>query len=118
MNRLKKHLSVTFSSMFMVMMLVTAGALEVKANKFDKGYLPPVTNTKARRVASSVISTDGGIWRNRAQTVRVATGDVNGDNILNRHRNRSGARLSGTQVNRNPHTFHLLPYLEQDNLYR
>lgn len=113
MNALKKSISSRIGSLLMLLALTSAAVIEVKANKFDKGYLPPVSAAKARRSASLLVGTDGGVWRNR---VRVATGDVNGDSLVNRRRNRRASRLS--HRNRNIPTSHILPYIEQDNLYR
>jgi hypothetical protein len=121
MKAWKKHFGAVIGSMFFVMTLVTVGAFEVWANKFDKGYLPPGNSAKARRKASPVIGTDGGIWRNRASAIRVGAirvgaGDITGDN--NRRRIRSLAPRSISQSNRNISKSYILPYIEQDNIYR
>ncbi|MEW6126254.1 MAG: FG-GAP repeat protein [Acidobacteriota bacterium] len=131
MNVLKQHSTITLQAVFIALALVMISAMEVKAHKFDRGFLPP--SAKARRAAPLHVGTQSGVYRTGA--VRVATGDVNGDGRAdiqgrrNRMRGVSQNQSASSEVWNQPvvgyrqnrrggtQQTNLLPYIEQDNLY-
>lgn len=125
MNTLKRHIATLLNTLLVTSVLATAGTLEVKANKFDKGFLPPGKSIKARRQALAF----RGQIRGRAGAPRGfhgqgwqapenhLTGDWNSDgqDTIGR-RNRTRARSTRRSLQNNNHKRSILPYIEHDNL--
>lgn len=105
MNAFKKLISI---SILVVMAMVTL-SIEAEAKKFDRSYLGLGKAAKARRSSSG--HTDrpivtGSKKSRKSSSVFVAAGDVNGDGRPDANRKK------------NSRTFFILPYIEQDNLYK
>jgi hypothetical protein len=110
MSVFKKFMSAV-SSIILVIGLVVALSTQAEAKKFDKSCLPPGKAAKARRHFSFLEGNPDqpvivGAIRSRRSYVRVAAGDINGDGKPDAVRKRVYGKL------------HILPYIEQDNLYK
>jgi hypothetical protein len=98
MNRLKKTIATAVTTLMIMtaFALLAVGEAEAKSKApFDKGYLPPGNMAKARRSAK-LSAPKGGVWK-AAKVI-----DRDGKFLGLRTPRRSG----------------ILPYIEQDNLYR
>lgn len=108
MNVFKKLISI---SILVVMAIVTL-SIQVEAKKFDKSYLNPGKAAKARRHSSflggspdqPVIS--GSRKARKSSSVYVAAGDLDGDDRAYIIRKKTSRKSF------------VLPYIEQDNLYK
>jgi hypothetical protein len=105
MNRFKKLISISILAL-----AVASISIEVEAKKFDRSTLGLGKAAKTRRHSSFLEGNPDrpivvGSRRSR-RSVRVAAGDINGD---------GKADLIKRRVTRN---LHILPYIEQDNLYK
>ncbi len=103
MNAFKKLISI---SILVVMAIVTL-SIQAEAKKFDRSYLSP---GKARSSSFTGGSPDrpviAGLKKARkSSSVFVAAGDVNGD------------RRSANRKKNSRKSF-ILPYIEQDNIYK
>ncbi len=125
MNVFKKHITTTINAILMTTALISAGALEVNAKKFDRGYLNPGRSAKTRPASSTFIgSANSGIWKTTnlgaaavpGQSVNVA-GNGYGQNHFGRG-NRQQGFVSGVYRDLPSRQSSLLPYIEQGNLYR
>ena len=101
----------TINAILLAAALVSIGLVEVKANRFDKGFLPP--SAKARRFTAV------GTVNHQAPKVRVAVGDVNGDNLTNTtRRNRMRPFTNQRRIAGSNRKSFILPYIEHSNIYR
>jgi hypothetical protein len=127
MTLFKNPITTTINAMLLTAALVSVGALEVNAKKFDRGYLPPGRSAKIRPAFSTFIgSANGGIWKTTnlsgvAGPGRSLTVAGNGmsyrQNFIGRV-NRPRGLVNGVYRElRNRQSF-ILPYIEQANLYR
>jgi hypothetical protein len=96
MNRLKKTIATAVTTLMMAFALISVGEAEAK-NKapFDRSYLPPGYMAKARRSAK-ISAPRGGVWK--------------AAKVIDRDGKFLGLRT--------PRRLGILPYIEQDNLYR
>jgi hypothetical protein len=127
MNVYQKHIATTMRAILIATTLITVGAMEVEAKKFDRGYINPNRAAKARSTPSASNGSANG-WtgktiKSRRDRVVNITADWNGDlrdtvGIRNRTRTQSNQmQIQRTIRNRNQ-KLSILPYIEQDNLYR
>ncbi len=108
MNRFKKLISISI----LVLLAIASISIEVEAKKFDRSTLGLGKAAKARRHKSFLEGNPdrlilvGSKRLRKSSSVRVATGDFNGDGRPDLIRKRASRK------------FHILPYIEQDNLYK
>ena len=108
MNAFKKLMSI---SILVVTAIVTL-SIQVEAKKFDRSYLGLRKAAKARRHSSFLVGNPdrpivvGSKCSRRYSSVRVAAGDVNGEGRPDLIRKRTARR------------FFILPYIEQDSIYK
>jgi hypothetical protein len=98
MNRLKKTIATAVTTLMIMMAfaLISVGEAEAKSKApFDQSYLPPGNMAKARRSAK-ISAPKGGVWK--------------AAKVIDRDGKFLGLRT--------PRRFGILPYIEQDNLYR
>lgn len=108
MNAFKKLISI---SILVVMAIVTL-SIQAEAKKFDKSYLNSGRAAKARP-SSSFLGGDpdrpviaGSRKARKPSSVHVAAGDVNGDDNFRANRKKNSRKSF------------ILPYIEQDNIYK
>ena len=105
MNVFKKLISISIFAVIMVVIL----SPQVEAKKFDRSYLGPGKSARARH-SSSLLGGDpdrpviaGSKTSRKSSSVHVAAGDADGDD-------RARKRVSRKSF--------ILPYIEQDNIYK
>ncbi len=127
MNVYQKHIATTMTAILIAMTLITVGAMEVEANKFDRGYINPNRTAKARSTPSAsngpTTGGNGKTIKSRRERVVNITADWNGDSrdtvgIRNRARRTINQSQFYGNTQRRNQKLSILPYIEQDNLYR
>ena len=105
MNAFKKLISISILAVIMVATL----SLQVEAKKFDRSYLGLGKSARARH-SSSFLGGDpdrpviaGPKTLRKSSSAHVAAGNANGDDRARKQASRNSS---------------ILPYLEQDNIYK
>lgn len=131
MSVFKKYRATTISAILIAIALVTAGAMKVEGKIFNRGYGNSGRAAKARPNAYAINgSATGGIgkttrlrgqaWRDKNVNITSDWNSDGKDTVGRRNRNRTFAnQLQGQRTLRNGNRkSFILPYIEQDNLYR